>query len=79
MVDPKKLGMLIGLVSLGALWALRVGEWLEITTGVMRQKSHGRFERSLFRVGLDFLRGIIFDDDLELWEHRFVFRVLTCT
>ena len=79
LVDPKKLGMLMGLVSLGTLWALRVGEWLEKTTNVMRRKSHGRFERSLFRVGLDYLRGIIFDGVLEKREHRFVFRVLTCT
>jgi hypothetical protein len=79
LVDPKKLGMLMGLVSLGALWALRVGEWLEQTKDVMRRKSHGRFERSLFRVGLDYLRGIIFDGVLEKREHRFVFRVLTCT
>jgi Transposase DDE domain len=79
LVDPKKLGMLMGLVSLGALWALRVGEWLEKTSSVMRRKSHGRFERSLFRVGLDYLRGIIFDGELERREHRFVFQVLTCT
>lgn len=69
----------MGLVSLGTLWALRVGEWLETTTNVMRRKSHGRFERSLFRVGLDYLRGIIFDGQLENREHQFVFRVLTCT
>jgi hypothetical protein len=79
LVNPKKLGILMGLVSLGTLWALRVGEWLEKTNNVMRRKSHGRFERSLFRVGLDYLRGIIFDGGLERWEHRFVFRVLTCT
>jgi hypothetical protein len=32
-----------------------------------------------YRDGLDYLRGIIFDGVLEKPEHRFVFRVLTCT
>ena len=77
--DGSKLSLLLGLVSLATLWALRVGEYLEVAKGMMKHKAHGRFERSLFRVGLDFLRGVIFGGSLEKREHRFVIRVMTCT
>jgi hypothetical protein len=79
MTDAPKLSLLLGLVALATLWSLRVGEAIEEAKGVMKKKSHGRFEQSLFRVGLDFLRGLIFDRLLEKHENRFVFRVLTCT
>ena len=77
--DASKLGLLLGLVSLATLWALRVGEYLEVAKGMMKHKAHGRFERSLFRVGLDFLRGVIFGGSLEKQENGFVIRVMTCT
>lgn len=79
LTNKDKLSMLLGLVSLATLWALRVGEALEEAGGVMKKKSHGRYAKSLFRVGLDFLRGLIFSDTFDKRENRFVFRVLTCT
>jgi hypothetical protein len=79
MTDAPKLSLLLGLVAMATLWSLRVGEALQEANGVMKKKSHGRFEKSLFRIGLDFLRGLIFDGLLEKRENRFVFRVLTCT
>jgi len=79
MTDAPKLSLLLGLVALATLWSLRVGEALQEANGVMKKKSHGRFEQSLFRIGLDFLRGLIFDGSLEKRENRLVFRVLTCT
>ena len=79
MTDVPKLSLLLGLVALATLWSLRVGEAIEEAKGVMKKKSHGRFEQSLFRVGLDFLRELIFEGVLEKRENWLVFRVLTCT
>lgn len=79
LTQKKKLSLLMGMIALATLWALRVGEVLEISEGVLRRKSHGRLAESLFRVGLDFLRGLIFDSALGRRENRMVFRVMTCT
>jgi hypothetical protein len=79
LTSEDKLSILLGLVSLATLWALRVGEALEEAGDVMKKKSHGRYAKSLFRVGLDFLHGLIFSDTFDKRENRFVFRVLTCT
>ena len=69
----------MGMIALATLWALRVGEALEVSKGVLCRKSHGRLAESLFRVGLDFLRGLIFDGLLGRRENQMVFRVMTCT
>ena len=79
LTQKKKLSLLMGMIALATLWALRVGEELEVSKGVLRRKSHGRFAESLFRVGLDFLRGLIFGGVLGRREYQFVFRVMTCT
>ena len=79
LTQKKKLSLLMGMIALATLWALRVGEALEVSKGVLRRKSHGRLAESLFRVGLDFLRGLIFDGLLGRRENQMVFRVMTCT
>lgn len=79
MTDAPKLSLLLGLVALATLWSLRVGEAMQETNGVLKRKSHGRLEKSLFRIGLDFLRNLILDGLLERRENQFVFKVLTCT
>lgn len=79
MTDPEKLSMLLGLLALATVWCLRVGEAIELKGKKRQRKSHGRFERSLFRVGLDFLQGLVFESALEKRRSQFVFRVLSCT
>jgi len=79
MTDPEKLSMLLGLVALATLWCLRVGEAIVQQQGKRVTKSHGRYERSLFRVGLDFLQGLILQQTLYLREFHFAIKVLMCT
>jgi hypothetical protein len=79
MTDPDKLSLLLGLLSLATLWCLRVGEAIVEREGGRKTKSHGRFERSLFRIGLDFLQALVLHKTLHLREFRFVLKVLTCT
>jgi Transposase DDE domain len=79
MTAPEKLSMLLGLVALATLWCLRVGEAIVQREGKRAIKSHRRYERSLFRIGLDFLQGLILQHNLHLREFRFVVKVLTCT
>lgn len=56
---PSRVGRLIGLLALAFAWTSIVGERRAGRHGPPRRKSHGRRQRSLFRYGLDWLRGIL--------------------
>ena len=56
---PDRIQRLIGLLALAFAWTWIVGENRANRHGPPRQKSHGRRQRSLFRYGLDWLRGIL--------------------
>ena len=56
---PNRIQRLIGLLSLAFAWTSVVGEKRAHREGPPRRKSHGRRQRSLFRYGLDRLRGIL--------------------
>lgn len=59
--DPAKLDALIGIVALAMTWAYRCATALK-GRGVIRRKTHGRREKSWFRLGLDALRRwLLFD------------------
>jgi hypothetical protein len=53
-------------LAVATLWCLRVGEAIVEREGGRETKSHGRFERSLFRIGLDFLQGLVLHQTLHL-------------
>ena len=56
---PERVERLMGLLALAFAWTHIVGEHRAAREGPPRPKSHGRRQRSLFRYGLDLLRGIL--------------------
>jgi len=56
---PDRVQRLVGLLALAFAWTHIVGERRARREGPPRKKSHGRRQRSLFRYGLDRLRGIL--------------------
>jgi hypothetical protein len=59
LTEPDRVQRLIGLLALAFAWTHIVGERRVRREGRPRKKSHGRRQRSLFRYGLDWLRGIL--------------------
>ncbi len=59
LTEPDRVQRLIGLLALAFAWTHIVGERRAKREGLPRKKSHGRRQRSLFRYGLDRLRGIL--------------------
>jgi hypothetical protein len=59
LTGPDRIQRLIGLLALAFCWTHLVGEQRATREGPPRTKSHGRRQRSLFRYGLDLLRGIL--------------------
>ena len=55
--QPDRLSRLLGLLALGFLWCLRVGE--QTVAGKEQVKQHGRRARSVFGCGLDVLRRLL--------------------
>ena len=64
-----KLSKLVALLAIAFTWAMLAGLWLH-QRKPLKLKSHGRREKSLFRLGFDFLRHICLDFSL----HRSDFR-----
>jgi hypothetical protein len=58
MVDPKKVEKLIAFLAIAFLWAHNTGEWLHEQKPITI-KTHKRKSISIFRYGLDYLRGIL--------------------
>lgn len=58
---PERLEKLLACLALAAVWAHHVGEWVHrVVQPVRMKKTHGRRAKSLFRLGLDQLRSILF-------------------
>lgn len=64
-----KLSKLVALLAIAFTWAMLAGLWLHLRKP-LKLKSHGRREKSLFRLGSDFLRRLCLDFSL----HRSDFR-----
>ena len=76
--DQERLATLVQIVCLAYMWALRIGTYLARLKPI-RFKSHGRKERSVFRVGLNDLKQAIVRRpfDPSLLDERL--RFLSCT
>jgi hypothetical protein len=59
LTKPERIQRLIGLLALAFEWTSVVGERRIPREGPPREKAHERRQRSLFRYGLDRLRGIL--------------------
>jgi len=79
LTDPKRLKMLIGVLTLCLLWGLRVGEVLNQKKPITCKK-HGRKAISLFRLGLDYLHHLINNSQHQSTDFRSSCRLLvSCT
>ncbi len=76
--DPERLKKLIALLTLAFCWAHRVGEWVVEQTSI-KIKKHGRKARSIFRVGLDYLRQILLNLDTRQAQFGHILSFLPCT
>ena len=64
----KKLSLLIGLVALAMAWAAKIAS-TKLGTGKRPRKSHGRFAKSIFRIGLDEIRRLLRTDPDQAFRH----------
>lgn len=79
LTDPKRLNLLIGVLSLCLLWSLQVGAALDRQKPVPRKK-HGRKAISLFRLGLDHLQHIFSNIQYRFRDFLFCCQLLvSCT
>ena len=76
--DISRITTLVAVVSLAFLWALKVGHWLHKQRPI-RLKSHGRREKSVFRLGFDFIRRAISNLALNNKPLLSTFALLSCT
>ena len=58
LTNTDKINNLLGIVAIGFTWAYLTGE-LECEKRPIKIKSHGRKEKSIFKVGLDYLHRIL--------------------
>lgn len=75
---PERLAKLIALLTIALCWCFSSGLWQsEIKT--LKPKKHGRLPKSIFRLGLDFLRDVVFDLHLNLAAFFNSIKFLSCT
>lgn len=67
MTDPGKIEKLIFILAIGVCWAYKTGELQARKTPIIIKK-HGRKARSVFRVGLNLIRRILFGNCKDLSE-----------
>jgi hypothetical protein len=58
MTDPKKLSMLLGVVTIAFCWAYKMGDYIDEEKEIKR-KNHGRRVRSVFKTGHVYLRNLL--------------------
>ncbi|MFN6067900.1 MAG: IS4 family transposase, partial [Pseudanabaena sp.] len=76
--DPELLSKLIALLTLALCWAFSSGLWLA-QINPLKPKKHGRLPKSIFRLGFDYLRQIIFDIHLKSEAFFQSIKFLSCT
>jgi len=82
MKDLTKIKKLIVLVSLAYIWCILVGLWVSQSIKI-RIAKHGRKEKSIFRVGFDFLtifiKKLLAFEIYNPFEFKEVINLLSCT
>ena len=76
--DGVRVERLLALLALAFAFAYRVGLWLAEQDPI-RLKGHGRRARSVFRVGLDHLRGVLLNSPYRGREFSLCLRALQVT
>lgn len=76
--DPQRLSKLFALLTLALCWCFSSGLWQSLLK-TLKPKKHGRLPKSIFRLGFDFLRDIIFDLHLNSLAFFNSIKFLSCT
>jgi Transposase DDE domain len=76
--DPERLERMIALLTIALCWAFKTGEWLAEQQPI-KIKSHGRKAKSIFRLGLDYLRHIFLNLNSFATESLKAIHFLSCT
>ena len=80
MSNPEKISKLIFLIGIALIWSYLTGIWMKESLKItIRIKRHGRKEKSIFRIGLDYLRKILLAENRLNFEFDNVLKVLSCT
>ncbi|MDO5758456.1 MAG: transposase [Rhodobacterales bacterium] len=66
--SSKKLSLLIGLVALAMAWAAKIAS-AKIGARKRPRKSHGRYAKSIFRIGLDEIRRLLRTNPAKAFQH----------
>ena len=75
MTDPKKIEKLLFILAVAVCWAYKIGE-LQARRVPITIKKHGRKRKSIFRVGLDLIRQVLFRRDQSPMQELTVFPYL---
>jgi hypothetical protein len=78
MTDPEKIEKLLFILAIAVCWAYKIGE-LQARKVPIVIKKHGRKLKSLFRLGLDMIRHVLFRGDERSLEGLSVFHYLGMT
>nr|WP_225903097.1 transposase [Pseudanabaena yagii] len=76
--DAERLSKLIALLTLALCWCFSSGLW-QFLLNPLKPKKHGRLPKSIFRLGFDFLRHIVFDLHLNSVAFFNSIKFLSCT
>jgi hypothetical protein len=76
--DSERLSRMIALLTIALCWAFKTGEWLAQQQPIVIKK-HGRKAKSIFRVGLDYLRRIFLNLNSFETESLQSIHFLSCT
>jgi len=72
MTNPKKIEKLLFILAIAVCWAYKIGE-LQARKFPIKIKNHGRKLKSIFRLGLDLIRKVLFTGDEGFIEGLSVF------
>jgi hypothetical protein len=78
MTDPAKIEKLLFILAIAVCWAYKIGE-LQARKIPITVKKHGRKLKSLFRLGLDLIRRVLFREDESFLQELTVFPYLGLT
>ena len=76
--DSERLSKLMALLTLALCWCFSSGLW-QFLLNPLKPKKHGRLPKSIFRLGFDFLRLIVFDLHLNSVAFFNSIKFLSCT
>ena len=76
MTVPEKIEKLLFVLAIAFWWPYKLG-MIKDAEEAIPKKAHGRLSKSLFRLGLDWLRSVILFIEKKVDEFRKILKILT--